>query len=295
MKFILIANDRSKKSFFPLSEVLVFAVLILMILYFLYPKDLLQKVLAQNQSAAVTLSYLKAFKKEHQQNPQFMYTLIEQEIDLGQLAQAKLDIHYFETISIASHPEYQSQLHWLNYLLQRGKTLKTKMNTPKRIAYLHQLRDMIELLSKEPLKPQQFKALALDCLWLGKANTALSIYKNLMNTNQLTTAQDYAQGGDIAMQNNAQLDSSKFYWTAYQKAKTSKSQKLYALNAIKALWAGNYVKEAVALADQLPPSLINDRDALLYLSQLALAANQPEIAEKYALKALLLKPEAQHE
>lgn len=292
MKFILIASDEPTSSFFPLWEVLFFGVIITCLLCLLYPQDLLQKVLAQEKPSAVALSYLQSFRKTNQQNPQFMLALIQQEIGMGQLHQAQIDMALLKKTAT---PEQATDLQWLEYLMLRGKTYKTKINTPIRIAYLRQLRDMGEQLSKAALKPSQLKDLALDSLWLGKPDVSLAIYNKLMANKQLSTADEFALGGNIAMQNNAQKDSSKFYWAAYQVAKNPKKQKEYALAAIKALWAGNYVKEATALADQLPISLIKDRDTLLYLSQLALAANQPEIAEKYALQALLLKTERKHE
>lgn len=295
MKFILIADDRTVKSFFPLWEVILFALVMSVALYLLQPHDLLQKVLLQDKPSPVALSYLKAFKKNNEQNPQFMIALIEQEIGMNQLHQAQLDIAFLQKLEPNPDPEYLSQIQWLNYLMLRSKAFKAKLNTAKRINDLKNLRSMSDALLKSPLLLTQFKRLAQDNLAFGRPEVSLAIYNKLLNDNLLTSAADLADGGNIAMQNNAQRDSSKFYWAAYHAATTINDKKNYALQAIKALWAGNYVNDAVELANQLPSNLLHDREILLYLARLALAANQPKIAERYTLKALSLSTEGKHE
>jgi hypothetical protein len=294
MKFILIADDEQTSFFFPLWEVLLFALVIIGILYILYPHDLLQKVLAQDKPSAVTLSYLKAFKKSNQKNPQFIFALIEQEIGMGQLHQAQADIATFKKMEMPV-PDNIAQAEWLDYLLLKSKTYKSKINTKKRIIYLGHLREMAQKLSNAPLNSKQLQSIAQDTLSLGKPEIALKIYKRLMKNHLLKTAADFAQGGSIAMQNNAQRDSALFYWAAYNTATKQQDKKHYALSAVKALWAGKFVNEALSLANQLPPDLIKDRSTLLLLSRLALAANNPMLAEKYAIKALLQPNETNHE
>lgn len=295
MKFILIADDRTVKLFFPLWEVIFFAIITSIVLYLLHPHHLLEQVLQQDKPSPVALSYLKAFRKNNEQNPQFMVALIEQEIGMNQLNQAQLDIAFLQKLEPNPGPEHISQIQWLNYLMLRSKAFKTKLNTPERIGYLKNLRSMSDDLLKSPLQLSQFKRLAQDNLALGRADVALAIYNNLFDNHQLTTAVDLADGGNIAMQNNAQRNSSKFYWAAYHAATTINDKKNYAMQAIKALWAGNYVNDAVALANQLPSDMLHDRETLLYLAHLALAANQPKIAERYTLQALLLSTKDKHE
>lgn len=262
-------------------------VVALLSLVALFPKYLAVTILENPQPSETTLSYLKAFRKFQPQNTQLILSLIEQEINLGQLHKAKKDIAYLKNIEYPLSPEINHQLAWLHYLIVRYKTYHAPMNTSERIHYLKQSRQITADLARLPLDPRQLKAIAHDSLSLSQPNLALQIYNNLMKNHGLTTPQEFVMAGNVAMQNNAQLDSAKFYWAAFKRTLDIKKQKQYALKTIQTLWAGNFVAKSLLKANQLPETLIDDRHTLLYLSRLALAANQLETAEHYVLKALI--------
>lgn len=290
MKFILFADEKEKEaSFFPLWQVIIFVVVVTLILIVLFPRYLLEKTFAYNQPSDITLSYLKAFNGRYPQNTQLIFALIEQEIGMGNLKEAQINLSYLKNIETSPSADVLNQFRWLDFLMLRFKTYKSKINTPERIAYLRQLRQMSKSVADIPLNPPQLRSLAMDNLALGQASIALKIYNHLFDRNELTTPEELAEGGSIAMQNNAQRDSAKFYMAAYNKATTLPEKKQYALNAIKALWAGNFVQEGLSIGNELPESVISDREILLYLTRLALAANRPDIAQKFAVKALLFK------
>jgi len=294
MKFILIADDENTpNAFFPFWKIIIFVMVTIIVLILLFPKTLLQEVLADNRPAAVKLSYLKSFSRNNPNNPLLIFYLIEQEIEMGQITEANNEIEHFKKIS--SQEDIKSQLMWIDYLLLRYRSYKAKMNSPERIADLKKMREMSSTLINMNLDQHQLRILAWDNISLGNANVALKIYTDLMNTNQLHTPQEFAEGGSVAMQNNSHRESSAFYWAAYHKEIYIIQKRQYAVDAIKALWAGNYVNEALSLASQLPPIMLNDRDLLLLLSRLALAANKPDLAQDYAIQALLLNQKKTHE
>ena len=287
LKFILLATTKkSLLSFFTWWKVLLFISISSLILLTLFPHQLLVKVLKNDQPSEVVLNYLQAFRNKDPHNIPVILALIEQEIGLGQLKEAKKNIAYLKTIENPLSTEHENQLIWCDYLMIRYQTDRAKLNTEKHISYLRQLRQLATSLANAPLRPQQLAMIAKDNLGVGQAKIALKIYNDLMSKNLLETPEEFAQGGNIAMQNNAHLDSAKFYWAAYNKAKTLNEKKQYALNTIEVLWAGNYVDQALLTAKQLPNALIRDRLTLLYLSRLALAANRPAIAKGYVLRAL---------
>lgn len=288
MKFIFIAdNKEALVSFFSWRKVMLFVCLATLILWALLPQHLLTKALINHKPSEVTLSYLQAFREDHPYDTPLILSLIEQEIGLGQLRKAKNDIAYLKIIETPLSVDMENQLYWLDYLIVRYKTYQTKMNTPARIAYLRQLRQMTATLAGLPLSTRQLKTVAQDSLGLAKPNVALQIYNDLMQKNALTTPEDLAEGGNIAMQTNAPIASAKFYWAAFKKGREINEKKQYALKTIQALWAGNFVEKSLFTAMHLPQSLINERSTLLYLSRLAIAANRVDIAQQYALKALI--------
>ena len=157
------------------------------------------------------------------------------------------------------------------------------------------MRNITKELANVSLKPQQLQTIAHDSLAVAQSDLALQIYIHLFAINALTTSAELAEGGSIAMQNNSHLDSAKFYKTAYLQTSNLSEKKQYALEVIKVLWQAKLLNEALAYAQKLPENLINDKETLLYLAQLAIAANRPDIAEEYALKAILIKADSHDE
>jgi len=296
MKFILIADKEGAQiSFFPLWEVICFVLIITAILVALFPRHLLKKVLAYNQPSAVSIGYLEGFEKRYPQNTQILMTLIQQEAQLGQITQAQNNVTYLKKMKIAPGPAMSAQFRWTDYLILRFKYYHASNNKIKKDELLQQLRTTAKALASEPLTVEQLKTLAKDNLAYNQAAVSLEIIQELMDTNKLTTPEEFALGGNIAMQNNEQRASANFYMGAYNISVTMTDKRKYAREVIKVLWAGNFLHEALGFVDSLPDAVIDDRDLLLYIAQLAMAANHPEIAQKYALKALLYEHHGRHE
>lgn len=296
MKFILIAdNEKLEPSFFPWWQMLVFIGVVSLTFFILFPRHLLEKTLEVDQPSPAVLNYLQAFRDIYPKDTQINLNIVEQEINLGLLKQARENIAHIKNNGNETNSNTTNQLHWMDYLIIRYKAYHTKPTTSVHIFYLRQLRHMTTELASTPLKAQQLKILAQDSLAVAQASTALKIYNHLFDINALTTSDELAEGASIAMQNNAHRDSAKFYKAAYIKASNALEKKYYALEVIKVLWAGNLLQEALSYAQTLPESVINDQETLLYLSQLAIAANRPDIAEDYAVKALLLQADNHNE
>ena len=290
MKFILIADDDEKRiRFFPLWEVLIYTIFVACILVLLFPRHLLHTVLLDEQPDTATLAYLKIFREYYPQNQQILFSIIEQDIGLGQIPQAEKELAMLKKNLTAPSVQTLTQIRWMEYLLLRYHTFQTRINSPERISYLKKLRPAAMALADAPLNPYQLRLLAKDNIGIGQVNVALKIYDRLMAMHALTTPKELAEGGSIAMQNNAHRDAARFYWAAYNKSTTMPEKRQYALDTIKVLWAANLPQEGLMLAEQLPNDVINDREILLYLTRLAIAANRPDLAQKYALKVLLMK------
>ncbi len=296
MKFILIADDTQPViSFFSKTEFLGFIAVVLFAFFAFFPRHLLQVSLAENTPSAVTLSYLQAFFKQYPQNKDILFALIEQEMGMGQLQEAKRHLMSLKETNSLVTPMTKAELSWLDYLMIRYEAYETKPNTESRINGLRQLREKAKSLLSVPLNPRQLTLLANDSLGIGKPEIALKIYQLLLGKNELTTPKELSEGASIAMQNNDEAMSAKFYWAAYQKSVNLSQRRHYAMKALQALWAGNQVKEALSIAQHLPKTIIADRKFLLFLSRLAIAANDALLAEKYALAALEFEPSDKHE
>ena len=296
MKFILIADKEGAPiSFFPLWEVVLFVLIITAILVALFPHHFLRKVLAYNQPSAVSIGYLQAYAKRYPQNTQILLTLIQQEAQLGKINAAQSSITSLKKMKIASGSVIVAQLRWSDYLILRFKYYQAKNNKIKRDELLQQLRATAKTLAGEHLTVEQLKTLAIDNLAYNQAAVSLAIYQRLVASNKLITPEEFAQAGNIAMQNNDQRASADFYRSAYDQSIIMTDKRKYARDVMKVLWEGNFTQEALDFAEKLPDAVIDDRDLLLYIAQLAMAANHPDIAQKYALKALLYQRHGKYE
>lgn len=296
MKFILIADEEGVPiAFFPLWEVFCFVLIVIAVLVALFPRHLLDKVLASSKPSAVAIGYLQAFDKRYPQNSQIMLALIEQEAQLGDIGQAQDIITSIRKMKIAPAPDVSAQLRWTDYLILRYKMYEARENRAKHAELLRQLRATASALAGESLSAEQLKILAMDNLAYNQAAVALAIYERLLAANKLTSPAELAEGGTIAMMNNDHRASEEFYLAAYHKAATVNDKRIYARDVIKVLWAGDYLQEAWSFAMSLPEPVLNDPDMLLYMARLAIAANHPDIAQKYALRALLFEHNGKHE
>jgi len=296
MKFILIADKEGVPiSFFPFWEVVIFVLVITAILVALFPHHMLRKVLTYNQPSAVSVGYLQAYAKRYPKNTQVLLTLIQQEALLGKINEAQNNITSLKKMKNAQGSVLLAQVNWSDYLILRFKYYQVRNNNIKRNELLQQLRATAKALASAHLTVEQMKTLANDNLAYNQAAVSLGIYEKLAASNKLTTSEEFAQAGNVAMQNNDQHASANFYKDAYDYSLNIADKRKYAKEVMKVLWEGNYLKEALDFAEKLPDVVIDDRDLLLYIAQLAMAANHPDIAQKYALKALLYKRSGKHE
>jgi polysaccharide biosynthesis protein PelB len=286
MKFILIADEKKAPSFFPLWQLIILVVGVILIFFILFPQHLLQKALSYSLPSPAVLNYLQAFGRLYPHDVQLASRIIEQEIKLGLLYQARENADRLRK-NFPPTPSILNQLRWLDFLILRYETYHSKLNSTEHISYFHQLRQMTAALQNADLSPQQLRTIAKESLYVGQPKVALTLYKRLFAMNALTSTEDLLEGANIALQAKAPEDSAQFYKVIYDKTSGQTNKRKYAIAVIKALWAANHAKGAYYFAQQLPEDLINDRDTLILLLRLAIIVNHPEVAEKYAVKALL--------
>ncbi len=260
--------------------------MVLSILYLLLPKNILTTILSKHDPSDAYVSYLRAFHKEIPKDLELNLALIEHETIAGHLTRAERELNALKIKY--KHPSsiLKTQLYWLDYLKVRYKAQKVKHNTSKRILYLQKLRLMAKTLSNLPLQTEQLKTLANDSIGLGQPERGLQIYKLLFQQHRLKTADEFAKGANIALQNNSLQTAFEFYEAAYNNAKTLKQKRKFARKMLEALWADNKLQKALRIALNLPKNITQTRTMSLFISQLSLAANNVKLAEKYLLLTL---------
>jgi hypothetical protein len=295
MKFILVADDDTvSQTFFPLWEAGGFVLIVAVLLFVLFPRHLLDNVVTTKDPSIISIGYLQAFSTTYPDNNELLMALTTQQASLGEINLAKQNFAMLKKINATStNPQTALQLDWINYEILKYTSYKAPLREREKL--LVTLRNMTKTLAAAPLDVQQLKILAMDSLAYNRADIALQIYQQLLNKNELQTPAEFAMGGNIAMQNNAHQASAAFYRTAYEKSATIADKRKYALDVMRVLWSGNLLEQAYQFAITLPDAVIDDQGMLIYISKVCMAANHPEVAQKYALKALLYEAQRKHE
>lgn len=267
----------------------------------------------------MTLSYLKALRAFNPTHVNLNLAIIQQEIELGLFKQSQIDLNQLQRLYPNPSEALLDKMRWLDYLTLRYHAEKLKPNSAKRILNLQAWRKALVILLKQPLETDELIILAHDALRLGQTPIALEIYLRLKAQNQLKTANDFAEGASIALQNNQPLIAAHFYIEAYQKESNLNEKQSDAIKAMRAFWAANQVDQALAFATYIPDKVLSPKEQttspnpplirplgtflpflgnrendeapskmLLFLTKLSLTANRPDLAEKYISSALKL-------
>lgn len=227
------------------------------------------------------LNYLTAYQSRFHGNADVMLKVLETELQLGNIKDLDTRIQQIKMIYTGSNDTFNNTVMWLQYLDAKQKLTKIKYNTKKRVALLQQLRTLGVKLAEKPMNLGQLKLIAQDALAYGQAPLALQIYIHLLQSQQLHQSQEFNQGALVAMQNNQPKISAVFYQKAYENAVSIDEQTKYALKTMAAWWSANQVQQAFLFGLHLPAKMQNQTKVRYEMVRVALASNQPAIAEKY--------------
>ena len=272
--------------FAPPTMLIAFVVIMLSILYLIFPKEaILEKTLSTKRADELSVAYLSNLLTKDPNNEQLRIKLTEQKLQQGDWAKAQQTLKPLLQEKINNNLKWQSE--WLKYEIQRSKTLAEEKDLTHAEA-LEQLRNSVNQLAQAPLKNDALNALAQDALSLNMPKVAVSVYKRMISSGDEFDGYWYANAGRIALSTQDYRFSSNLFLEAYQRATTVKTKREYFLSALRSLQAGNKSVLAMKIAHEHLHDLENDRQTLVFLTRLALAANQPHKAQSYIEKIMQL-------
>ena len=259
--------------------IIAFIVVMLGVLYLVFPKEaILEQTLSAKRADELSLSYLNNLLAEDPQNQQVRLKLTEQELQRGEWRKAQQTLKPLLQEKINNNLKWQSE--WLKYEIQRSQAIVAEKGLTHAEA-LEQLRGNVNQLANAPLKNEALNALAQDALTLNMPKVAVSVYKRMLNSGEEFDAYWYAHAGKIALSTKDYNLSSRLYFEAFRRVEKIDAKREYYLSGLRSLQSGDKLDEAIKVSETNIGDLKNDRETLVFLTRLALAANRPQLAEKH--------------
>lgn len=256
------------------------------LLTLLYPfQTLVDAVIATSRGDALTTAYLRNLMRTDPQNPELRLMLARQQFVGGELTAAQATV---QPVVAAVDPELRADGLWLDWLIAEQRLLSLEPGSAQRQQQLSALRRELRELAQLPWPDTARVELARKAMVYGERELALSIYDKLARGKSALGVGGYAQAATVALGEGDYRGAAELYLTACDRAVGPAQRREYFLAALRALQSGDRNSEALALAEKELKDLAGDRDTLIYLIDLARAANRLDIADKYARKLLRL-------
>jgi len=274
--------------FAPPGLIFAFVVITFLLGVFFFPKqEILRRVENQKIADRAAKEYVDNLIQLYPHNKSLKLVRADQNIKLGDIAKAVKEIVPFVVARPATKEEWQA--FWLYYQIVRIETYATPEVSPMRGVGLKKMQEMLGQLINHITSGSQLVVLANDAIALGKPDMALLLYQRMLNVDLDENVRVYVKAAKFALSQGDYRLSSELYFIAKNEATTVEDKRMYLIAGLKSLQSGDLLVEAVNAAEKHVGDLSDDRATLIFLTKLALAANKPELAEKYVKKAITTK------
>jgi hypothetical protein len=292
MKFLFSAeNDtNTDKKFAPISVIIFLTVVTVVVLFLLFPKkELMRNIAQQRQADIVALKYLQNLLEIYPLDINIKLLLAEQNISRGDIQKTiRLITPYMKQKPVTKN-DWRAL--WLYYQVIRTETYAAPEISYARIKGLKRMRDILQRLAVGPLPPNDLLQLADDALSVNNPKLSIAIYKKIiaMKITPTQSSEVYVRAAKNALAYGEYKICAKLYFLAQQQATILDARRKYYISGLKALQSGNLLDNIMNVAQQHLGELKDDQATLLFLNNLAIAANKPNIAETHIKKALQLE------
>lgn len=271
-------------------HILLFTGLLLAATLVFFPQKNLIKLLTSNNAHPSQLAaiYLRNLAVLYPQDAELHLALAEQELGLGNLANADKAIIGFLTMT-PNNP-LQWRVIALHYQVTRTETYAFAEHSAGRLQGEAEMKRLLPILAKSPdLSVDQAKNLAQDALSIDKADIAVALYKRIIAAAPNQSPEFFANAGKVALFASDYQSSGEFYLLAMQGSDNLPKKRDYYKAALNSLLAGGKPAMVMEFAEKNIDGLAQDQLTLLFLAKMAMNANEGDFAQKYIKQALEFK------
>ncbi len=258
----------------------LFIISTLFICVLLYPaKTIRHQVLNATDPQPIVLFYLTQLLQRHPNDAMLHIAMAQQLIGLYHWSSAEKEINW-----LAAQPNYLVETRLLRFQLHYTEAYQLPLGVKRNQAFAA-LRLEVVQFRDVPLTQQQLQDMASMALSINQPRIALSFYQRLQDIHDANLLRDIAR---VALESSQYAVCAEYYMLAYRYETLLVMKRNDVMAALKAYEAGGLLNEGIALIKLLPPEVTNTHAMLVFITQYALAAGHPEVAQIYIKRALLM-------
>ena len=255
-------------------------------LWLLYPRQNLERRLADGGESELSTNYLTNLLRSDPDNPRLRLLLAQRQIAHGETSSAR---NTLQPALSADDPTVQADAQWALWELGWYEYQHHSNQSPdQRRAQYQALRRQIHTLAQHPWPRARLLQLATQASALDEHALALALNRQLAPSDPAQAALYYAQAAKEALGRGDYAGCAQLYLAARHSSPDPQAAQQYYLAAVQALQSGNQPQAALALAEREIGPWANDPAMLYMLTNLARAAGRPDIAEHYVRRLLRL-------
>lgn len=279
----------TKPAAFSTWHILLFVILLLAMLFLLFPQKLLMKSLADNSvPSPLALAYLRNVITLHPGDHTLEISLAEQELQAGHLQKAAAIIFPYLTPNPESADQWKALSIHYQILSQSIQHLPSQ--DPLHNLIKAEMRSILTILANSIyLKADQAAMLAEDAVAMDLPRIAVTFYKKSLQLKVNKPPSYYASAGKVALFISDYSASAEFYLQAMTRALSIPAKRLFFTQAVNSLVMSNNPKKALDFALKHIDGLTQDKDTQVYMAKLARMADHLQLAEIYIAQVLQLK------
>ena len=211
------------------------------------------------------------------------YLLAQQLIAADELERAR---GHLRRLASADNARLRERAQLLDVDIAWRELQAMSLGHPERPPRLQALRERLRALLAEDIALDIGGELAQRAAAIDATDLAIDWYERLLARRPVLPAAVWEEAAVSARQWGEYRLAARLLMQARAAAATTAEQRRLFIAALRALQAANLLDEALALAEQHLGALANDTLTLEFLTRLALAANRPDLAQRYAILLL---------
>lgn len=277
---------RERQRLIPAPIALAFGALVAVALALLFPFRGLETQIGRDgpRPDALQIAYLEAWLTVRPQRAQLRYVLAHKLVHDGQYERAQ---EHLGQLAAGDDPRLRSRAELLAIDIGLRQLAPLAPDDPQREARATELRARLAaLLARSDLPAEVGLLLAQRAAALGAGAVVNDWYARLLRQAPPLPAAHWEDGARLLLAAGEHRLAARLFLQASLAAPAAGERRRLFLQALRTLQAASLFDEALALADAHFETYAADTEVLEFLTRLALAADRPEAAQRYAIALL---------
>ena len=265
------------------------AIVIAVTLILIFPGRgvLTNRTATQQQPDAVAISYLRGMVRQEPKNPELRFTLAQKHTEIGQIAEARAAL---EPLYNSPDPAVRQRARLLDFRLQMEQMQAMKPRSQEREREIERLRQELAAMAQYEWNVAGLLDLAKFAGQLEARKLRAELYLRIART-ETVSRQWLDEAAGTVLADSEYETAAQIYFTAQARAQSLEDQRHYFTSGVKALQAGNMLREAMAAAERNMGPLASDDETLKFVIKLARMANDMPRAQRYTKRLMRMSQE----